>query len=181
MVIDCASLTRPFNGSSVSLDPITRGRVQLRHYTPRDSTHSPFQVFNLYLISREVVSRPTPKLSSTSSLWMPRFLLWFCGDLNFIERSSDCTSTKRAPLEVFWTFGKVLRLTFGWLTSSTPGLLVWTDSWLRPRSVLTSCLTLLLTCPITPPITPSGPPVPLSPITFLLWPRHGPAYPLLAS
>ena len=40
-----------FVGHDVVLPTGTKGRVQLRRYLPRHSTHTPFQVFNFYLVS----------------------------------------------------------------------------------------------------------------------------------
>ena len=49
LIIDTPRVTKFFTGSDVPLPLAVRGRIQLRRYTPKDPSRSPFQVFNFYL------------------------------------------------------------------------------------------------------------------------------------
>ena len=51
LIIDTPHLCKFFDGHDVLLPATSKGRVQLRRYTPRHTSHSPFQVFNFYLVS----------------------------------------------------------------------------------------------------------------------------------
>ena len=90
-IIDSPSLRRFYKGTDVLLPPITKGHVQLRHYTPLVPGRPPFQLFNFYLKSGVEWSFNTALIKSL--LTAPSISHTFvCGDFNFVEKSTDTTS-----------------------------------------------------------------------------------------
>ena len=72
-----------------------KGHVQLRRYVPRDPSRSPFQVFNFYLASGAgSVAFAVNGLILQSLLSVDNSVPTFVGgDMNFVERPSDTTSS----------------------------------------------------------------------------------------
>ena len=160
---------------------MTQGRVQLRRYTPLPHAvgRSAFQLFNFYLVSggeSEANSNIIKSLLSFDAS-VPTFV---CGDLNFIEKDSDTTSSKRTPptqifLDVWATFRSHFNVvdvdhdahTYYHIMHSNPtSPYSWSsrlDRFLaRPLCARTPFLILSLTSPTTPPTSlwaPPGPPL----------------------
>ena len=51
LMVDTPNILKCFNPIDIVLPIIAKGHAQLRRYIPLDSSHSPFQIFNLYLKS----------------------------------------------------------------------------------------------------------------------------------
>lgn len=90
LIIDTPAVRKHYIGADVPLPDICKGRVQLRRYTSRDSSHPNFQLFNFYLVSGGDFTTNSSIISSLLSL--PPFPSFVCGDLNFIERDQDSSS-----------------------------------------------------------------------------------------
>ena len=115
IIIDCPSVLRFFQGTSVRLPEVTRGRVQLRRYTPHPhvTTRSSFQLFNFYLVSGGEFAENTKIIRSLLTLdtSVPTFV---CGDMNFIENASDSTSRDPTlPTREFQEVWEAFKTRFG--------------------------------------------------------------------
>ena len=113
LIIDCPGIRRFYQGAPVPLPAVTRGRVQLRRYTPLSPNRSPFQLFNFYLVSGGEFSANSGIINSLLDLdaSIPTFV---CGDLNFIEKTSDSTSaTPVLPTQTFLDSWEAFRTRFG--------------------------------------------------------------------
>ena len=96
LIIDTPRLCHFYTGSPVPLGPLAKGYVQLRRYAPKDPGRPPFQLFNFYLHSGREFGLNSAILESLLSVdaSVPTFV---CGDLNFIELSTDTTSAAFSP------------------------------------------------------------------------------------
>ena len=89
-ILDTPLLTKYYNGTDITLPPVTKGFAQLRRYTPTSPSHSAFQLFNVYFRSGDDhFNKFLIQAMLTASNDIPTFL---CGDLNFIERAEDSSS-----------------------------------------------------------------------------------------
>jgi len=91
VIVDTPSLSNFYTAADVVLPAIACGYVQLRRYSPRFSSHTPFQLFNIYFKSGDFTfNRNIINAISSFPNNVPSFV---CGDFNFIENISDSSST----------------------------------------------------------------------------------------
>ena len=90
-IIDTPSLREHYRGREVALPPPAAGHVQLRIYTPLDSSRKPFQLFNAYFKSGGDFAFNSALLQAMGTA-DPGIATFLCGDLNFIEDASDSTT-----------------------------------------------------------------------------------------
>jgi ribonuclease HI/exonuclease III len=91
IVIDTPLITKHYDGIDVPLPNIAKGHVQLRRYSPKLSSHAPFQLFNVYFKSGDY--NFNEDLISAMSIASNSIDTFICGDLNFIETTNDSSSS----------------------------------------------------------------------------------------